>query len=257
MIRVHQGWHRPGPKRQIEAGAVDVWHIDLSHPDLQTVAWHEYLDRYHARWLSSRYARPGAAVVKNYSAWRVILKALLPFYTNEALPLQWLLYSSRGKPFVNSNPHLNFSISHSAEQLLIAVSADQSVGDLGVDIECIRPIQAIDQLARNSLHPIEIESGGTSYFFNYWSAKESLVKALGEGWSRLDPKEVVLQPVASAEGDFAVLGIHSVSEYANLYCHALSPLDDAVAYLCTSQGQMALQCKKVDPQWILNELNIS
>jgi 4'-phosphopantetheinyl transferase len=99
-----------------------------------------------------------------------------------------------GKPFLAGPAQdLQFNLSHSGRHGLIAVANDQSVG---VDIEVRRPIsdllgvtlkiatpreaRLLKQLPTNQVH---------SAFFELWTRKEAVLKALGRGFF-IDPREV-------------------------------------------------------------------
>ena len=99
-----------------------------------------------------------------------------------------------GKPFLTRPAQkLEFNLSHSGCHGLIAVAKDRSVG---VDIEVRRPIsdplgvafqiatpreaQLLKQLPTSQVH---------SSFFELWTRKEAVLKALGRGFS-IDPREL-------------------------------------------------------------------
>jgi 4'-phosphopantetheinyl transferase len=102
--------------------------------------------------------------------------------------------TAAGKPFL-ARPvqNLEFNLSHSGHHGLIAVAEDRSVG---VDIEVQRPIsdllgvvlqvatareaQLLTKLPTRQAHRA---------FFDLWTRKEALLKALGRGFL-MDPREV-------------------------------------------------------------------
>jgi 4'-phosphopantetheinyl transferase len=100
-----------------------------------------------------------------------------------------------GKPRLAHHPSLHFSLSHSADRAVLAVSEQL---EPGVDIERVRPLDHLD-LARRYFHPNESAAiAGLSQrddqlqaFFSTWTLKEAIVKALGIGLSiELDTFEV-------------------------------------------------------------------
>lgn len=84
-----------------------------------------------------------------------------------------------GKPYADN---LNFSISHSGEMVLLAVSAYK----VGVDIQKINKNQNLKS-AKKILTPAEAENIDVSTFFKYFTMKESYFKMTGEGLP-LSPK---------------------------------------------------------------------
>jgi len=101
--------------------------------------------------------------------------------------------SPLGKPLLccdSAQPtQLHFSLSHTHSALLIGLSFD---GDIGVDIEKLRPVKDLEPLGNAVLHPLEsleLWNDATSdddrlrRFFRVWTAKEAYTKALGLGLS--------------------------------------------------------------------------
>ena len=99
-----------------------------------------------------------------------------------------------GKPFlVRPAQNLEFNLSHSGRYGLIAVATDRSVG---VDIEVERPISDLRELAHRITTGREAKLLGQlptnrvhSTFFNLWTRKEAVLKALGRGFL-IDPREI-------------------------------------------------------------------
>jgi len=92
-----------------------------------------------------------------------------------------------GKPSVVQAPSVHFSLSHSGDQALLAVSDTLVVG---ADLEQVRPLDHLE-LARRNFHRDEVaaiegkpsESAQRQAFFRIWTLKEAVVKALGMGLS--------------------------------------------------------------------------
>lgn len=98
-----------------------------------------------------------------------------------------------GKPHVADQP-LHFSLSHSEDRAILAISDSLEVG---VDLERIRPLDHLDLAARyfcaSELAMIESLPAAKqlSAFYQIWTVKEAIVKALGVGLSiPLDEFEV-------------------------------------------------------------------
>ncbi len=99
-----------------------------------------------------------------------------------------------GKPFLaRPAQNLEFNLSHSGRHGLIAVAKDRSVG---VDIEVRRPMSDLLGVALQIATPREAKllkqlptSQVHSTFFDLWTRKEAVLKALGRGFF-IDPREV-------------------------------------------------------------------
>lgn len=91
----------------------------------------------------------------------------------------------RGKPYLPAAPGLEFNLSHSGERGLIAWSRS---APLGVDLEAVRPVDRLEDLAERNFAAPEFEriraSRGRAQrdlFFRCWTRKEAFVKAVGDG----------------------------------------------------------------------------
>lgn len=127
-----------------------------------------------------------------------------------------------GKPFLPEYPHIHFNISH-CSGIVICGIYDQRIG---VDVERIRPYS--EKLCRKVLSPEEQEavqsSGMPELFFQYWTLKESYVKAAGSGLS------VPLQSVTFTWED-------SVGKAAGWDSGGkLADRDSAVKFTCSRPG---------------------
>ena len=91
--------------------------------------------------------------------------------------------SSLGKPYVAGDmPH--FNLSHTKNLLVIAVAEDE----VGVDVEYVDPAFSFQQVAELVLCKAEQQTLACTpphrqhaKFFEYWTAKEALLKLLGAG----------------------------------------------------------------------------
>lgn len=142
---------------------------------------------------------------RDRSAWtvsRAALRWVLAQYTG--VPPHDLRFreGQYGKPFLEQKcdeARLQFSLSHSDELALIALTAGY---DVGVDIERIRPDVNVAALAHSVFSEREIArlsslspDRQTELFFSGWTRKEAFVKAVGEGLSfGLNKVEVLLDP---------------------------------------------------------------
>ena len=102
-----------------------------------------------------------------------------------------------GKPRFSRLPWLHFSISHSGDWWICAMSHQP----VGLDLQLHQTYAAPAKLAQRFFHPREnswLAEMGYSHFFDLWSAKESWVKYMGRGFY-LDPGDFSL---VSPEGQF-------------------------------------------------------
>ncbi|MFN2284534.1 MAG: 4'-phosphopantetheinyl transferase family protein [Anaerolineae bacterium] len=144
------------------------------------------------------------------------LRKILGHYVNERPEQLRLVTNAQGKPHLASTdgaPTVRFSLSHSSEFALCAVTKGRVVG---VDIEQIRPISAWRQITERYFSRQEREvlqdvspDRALEAFFQGWTRKEAYSKALGEGVSRrwtqftvsLTPGAVVELPGAGTKAE--------------------------------------------------------
>ena len=132
---------------------------------------------------------------------RGVLRTLLGRYAGVAPERLRFAYGPYGKPilagFWDERPR--FNLSHSGGLAAIAIAAG---ADVGVDVECLRPLPDLERMAeryfsrgenaalRTLAPPDRLEA-----FFRCWTRKEAYLKALGDGLARpLDAFDVSLLP---------------------------------------------------------------
>jgi 4'-phosphopantetheinyl transferase len=107
---------------------------------------------------------------------------------------------ARGKPYLVDGPAgLEFNLSHCDGFCVVGVAHGPAIG---VDIERVRAIDDMEQLARQCFSPAERRELGavpaahrTKAFFNGWTRKEAFIKAVGDGLSYpLEHFDVTLAP---------------------------------------------------------------
>lgn len=99
-------------------------------------------------------------------------------------------YTPFGKPLLaenNDNKSIHFNISHSDNVVLYAITNNRNIG---IDVERINDRIDITQVAQRFFSPGEINAlerckreNRAEIFFQYWTRKEALVKAMGNGVS--------------------------------------------------------------------------
>ena len=124
---------------------------------------------------------------------RAGLRLLLSRYTG-VLPEQIVFrYEPQGKPALANIAGWQFNVSHSRDMAAIAISRHDAVG---IDLELIDAAFPRTQVAPDVLAPDEIRDLAAlpaeeqaAYFFQLWTLKEALLKAVGCGLS-LDPRTI-------------------------------------------------------------------
>ncbi len=118
---------------------------------------------------------------------RGILRELVSIYTGVQPGDIEFLYTEAGKPFFsgNTNSTLKFNLSHSGNFTIYAFSLGK---EIGIDIEYIRNLENLNNLAKTTLSDLEFnefivspEEKMLDVFFRYWIHKEAYLKAAGTG----------------------------------------------------------------------------
>ena len=180
---VAECWWRPF--RTVDRAT--VLHVDLTpHAAREAEAWAWLDEEEQARW--QRYQHDGPR--RRFALCRAALRAVLCRQLdcrNEQLEFG---ASEHGKPYAvvqGVAAPVSFNVSHSGAHGLITFAA---AGRLGVDVEERRAPRDLDGLISSVLGPDEqaelaLARGGRKLrlFFNFWTIKEALIKALGLGLS--------------------------------------------------------------------------
>ena len=108
-------------------------------------------------------------------------------------------YTDRGRPSLRlaSHPDFDFNLAHSGNLALVALSSRR----VGVDVERLREMENALAIARRFFSPREVgalkrlaEDARGQGFFNAWTRKEAVIKAVGTGLAALEETEVTLRP---------------------------------------------------------------
>jgi 4'-phosphopantetheinyl transferase len=111
------------------------------------------------------------------------------------------VYGAQGKPSLDAwADGIHFNLAHSGALAVCVVA--RGCGEVGVDVEQVRPLSDLDGLVRLACGPGErarleaLEaSERTGAFFEVWTRKEAVLKALGSGLARpLGSLEVAFGP---------------------------------------------------------------
>lgn len=113
---------------------------------------------------------------------------------------------AKGKPTLRDHPGVHFSVSHTHDVALVAVTR---VAPIGVDVERIRPVPHAAAVLRRILG--EAEAGavmaaddGESRFMRAWTRAEATVKARGASiWEAATPDPGVTVATLALPGRYA------------------------------------------------------
>jgi 4'-phosphopantetheinyl transferase len=117
---------------------------------------------------------------------RAFVRDLLSSYTTTE-PADWRMdIGPKGKPELSNPPiPLRFNLSHTKDLIVCAVTLRD---DIGCDVEAVDRASDILAIAKHYFSASELaelfslpESGQRSRFFDYWTLKESYIKACGLG----------------------------------------------------------------------------
>ena len=180
---------RPGEPVLLPAIApgVTLWWSDLAHGADELARG--------AAWLSlaetDRAARFGTeALRRKYTAGRSTLRAVLGGVLGVEPAAVAIRRGARGRPeLAGGPPALDFNISHTEGGAVIGIAHGLPTGRrIGVDVERQDRGLAADRLARKFLSPDEQAElagldadGRRSRFLRYWTCKEAMSKATGDG----------------------------------------------------------------------------
>ncbi|MBM6804467.1 4'-phosphopantetheinyl transferase superfamily protein, partial [Mediterraneibacter glycyrrhizinilyticus] len=115
------------------------------------------------------------------AAGKIITKLLASKYLHIPLNCISIRTGNYGKPEIvlGKSPHLAFSISHSGDYVVLAFGLKRVIG---VDVEQVKELPEYLELAQHFFTQEESsEIKEIRHFYNYWTAKEAYVKALGVG----------------------------------------------------------------------------
>ena len=185
------------PLCELDGRDIDLWAVQLCGSDF-------IVERCMAILSPDERARAESFLFEHhrctYVLSRGILRELLGRYVSIPPANIRFSYGSKGKPnLVGVVPSIRFNSSNSANMGLYAMTRNC---DLGVDIEKVRPLQDMQQIAdqffcreeTRELFSLPLAERELA-FFHCWSRKEAYIKAVGDGLSMpLDKFRVTLTP---------------------------------------------------------------
>ena len=164
---------------------VHVWHASLEQPADVVQKLEGFLSNEERQQAEAfRYQEHRQSFVIS----RGILRNLLSRYTNIQPKQIQLKYTLTGKPFLanwGETKDIFFNLSHTGLLVLYAISWGRQVG---IDVECIRPMEKMDRLAGRIFSPKEYsrfqrvnKEARLIAFYNCLTRKEAFLKARGDG----------------------------------------------------------------------------
>jgi 4'-phosphopantetheinyl transferase len=184
-------------KPPLVAHEIDIWVARLDLPeaagaDVLSVMEHARAESFRSEAARMRFVARRAALRTVLSAYTGVAPASIAFDANDY-----------GKPVLVSDRTLSFSTSHSESVALIALGRCRLIG---IDVERVREAATDDEVAarfftRNEAASLALADAEDRVrcFFNVWTRKEAIVKALGRGLSiPLDSFEVTMRLDESA-----------------------------------------------------------
>lgn len=206
-------WHSPPQNLHLPDRVIHLWRVWLDQPIVPLAQLRQLLtedergraDRFHFERDRQR-----------FTVGRGTLRLLLGRYLQLEPDALQFDYGDRGKPRLANSPNdrsIQFNLSHSHGLALYAFTRQHQIG---VDVEQVRPIERLEQLANRFFSPQENAFLKTltpvaqqEAFFRFWTSKEAYVKACGVGLSQPTQEvEISLQPgqeqLISISGDETV-----------------------------------------------------
>jgi 4'-phosphopantetheinyl transferase len=219
----------------LAAGEIHVWAISLADSSIDAIVLSPAERERAARFAFDKPRR-------TFVVTRIALRSLLGRYLN-APPQEVSIESGlNGKPRLAAGD-LQFNVAHSSDLALIAITCD---GEIGVDLEELRPVGESLEIAESNFHPNELaairracEADVDREFLRCWTRKEAIVKALGVGIGYpLDTFDAL-----GSQSSDEVVDMISHGDLASCRCRVreIDPSSDYVAALATlAEGQSLL-----------------
>jgi 4'-phosphopantetheinyl transferase len=173
--------------RPLRRGDIAVWRAALdAHPDDVVAGLESLLSADEAARAGRFYFERDR---RRFVVGRGILRTILGEYLALAPRELVFEYGPNDKPSLAAwqagAPPLAFNVAHSEGLALIAVTR---AGDVGIDLERIRPVPEWEQIAESSFSPSELAriqaapaGDRIEEFFRAWTRQEAVLKALGVG----------------------------------------------------------------------------
>jgi 4'-phosphopantetheinyl transferase len=185
---------------------------------------------------------------KRFIATRAALRLLLGQYL-AARPVD-IQFSTQGnnKPrlaSIYSGADLRFNVSHSGSLALVAVTVGN---EIGVDIEHLRDVSHLEQIAGRYFHTDEIAAilsaeptDRSATFLRCWTAKEAVLKAIGIGITS-SLETFAVPPTDSFEGSIDLSRLQTSDANSRCSLARLVPHRDYLAAVAVMNARPRLLC---------------
>jgi 4'-phosphopantetheinyl transferase len=130
---------------------------------------------------------------------------------------------------------LRFNLAHSGELALVAVTRG---GEIGVDVERLRPVEHWQEIAARYFHPTETAAIGADAaqtpinFFRCWTRKEAVLKAIGVGI--IFPLDLFRVPMEEDVAAWIDVPPHASNAASRYWLASLDPGDGYVGAVATT-----------------------
>lgn len=191
------------PRKTLRPGDIHIWYTQpLQHTQPELLARYQLLLTTEERQRQQRYRfskNQHDALIT-----RAFVRDLLSHYADVA-PQDWrFIKGEKDKPEIDNPPlPLRFNLSHTHNMITCAVTLAH---DIGLDVEHVERNNDILAIADRYFSPLEVaelfslpEQQQRSRFFDYWTLKESYIKACGLGLAiPLDHFSFLINPSTQA-----------------------------------------------------------
>jgi 4'-phosphopantetheinyl transferase len=250
MVVANPSWMPPPLDLRLSSGKVHIWRVGLDVPSTtlqrltQTLSLDERQRAERFRFAHDRY---------RFIAGRGTLRAILGQYLKTEPAQIQFCYRASGKPSLITSPTeggLEFNISHSQNLMLCAVAQTTRVG---IDLEYLRPVDDLNQLTQRffttqehlAIRALPSEEEQLQSFFQHWTCKEALLKAVGEGLVGLSKIEVAI-----ANGSVKLVRCQADSEQTHQWViELLSPAPNYVAAIAINSYEREYRNQLAFWQW--------
>ena len=203
-------WEAPLTPPPPDEEEVHVWRLRMHADPVHAARLASVLDA-HERERAGRFHFPAGR--ERYVASHGVLRVLLSLYTGVPPGDVTINRSAGGKPSLapaDARSPLTFNMAHALDGALFAFRAGE--GELGVDVEHVSADAPIEEMSRASLSEREKSALDAlprgerrATFFQWWTRKEAVLKATGEGLAasleRLSVIPPELLPCGQGEDD--------------------------------------------------------
>ncbi len=196
----------------------------------------------------------------NFIVCRGALRFLLSQYLDENPALIGILQNPDGKPALADEYHqhdLEFNISHSNEICLIAFSQNL---ELGIDVEALKPLVDLEDMAKSFLSERELAAFYScspehklAMFYDLWSAKEALLKAIGCGLM-VQPRQIEIHEIRDKKR-FSIQHRSNVIDIPHLEMNELNGIDGYAAWLAVVGEVGKIRKLRLSQQLVSNGFN--